>query len=1118
MIIGGRGRGAARSVLAVVGAVAMVATLVVVPPGAGSSTAGAAPRASGRADGAWVTLVSSDRVLLAEGGQRREVVAVEPGPGRGGMQFQRYTDSGDDYVVPLDALPLLNRGRLDRRLFDVNELLRFGYDDRSRGDVPLIVSGASGTPAGTKATEKRVTVDDARVTRKLPSVAAVAVREDKARASEFWDQVKGDPDPGHPATDHLAPELTRIWLDGRVHASLDKSVPQVGAPAAWAAGHTGKGAVVAVLDTGIDDSHPDLADAVVGEKDFTGNPAGARDGDGHGTHVASIVTGSGAASGGRYTGVAPDARLLVGKVLDDFGSGYESQIVAGMEWAAAAGAPVVNMSLGTDSPGDGTGVFDQAVDRLTAQTGTLFVVAAGNSGPDAQTVGSPGSADAALTVGAVDGQDALADFSSRGPRLTRPAIKPDITAPGVGIVAARAKGTTLGDPVGEDYVKLSGTSMAAPHVAGAAAILAGEHPGWKAEQLKAALVGSAAPHDGLTVYEQGAGRLDVARADTQHVYATPASVDGGVALWPHSDDKPVATPVTYHNYGTSELALDLSLAVKDPTGAPAVAGMFMISADRLIVPAGGEATVTVTTDTTGSGPDGVYGGVLIATGDGGRVTVRTPVGITKEVESYNVNLRVLDRNGQPTGSYDVMFTSLDGPFTSMPYNPSGTVVARLPKGRYFYSALVWVPGTTLVAEPTWMLDRDTTLVIDAREGLPGPGVTVDRRDAAVALRAELLVLRKTSTGPAGFGLAGPNFRGVYTRPSDTAAPAGEFRFEVTAQLARPDSNGGFTNSPYLYHVQWWDNRRVPRDLVRHVADSELAVVHSTHAATSMGGTGVRDGAVELSLPGALTEYYTPKMPWWSQFDTPDRASWTAQYSTARTFQRGRRYVEHWNQAVFGPADAAAGTPFDEPQLQRAGNLLAAWVPLWSDEAANHMGQSNFDAGHTTLYRDGAAMYEGELPGYAYVTLPPERASYRLEATATRKAPDLSSRIDAAWTFRSGHVDGSQPEPLPLLGVRFTPRLDDHNRAPSGRRFRLPVHVGRQPGAHYGTLDRVTVDVSYDDGRSWQPARLTGTGDDRTAILTHPDGPGYVSLRAHASDSADNSVEQTILRAYVLAEL
>jgi subtilisin family serine protease len=182
----------------------------------------------------------------------------------------------------------------------------------------------------------------------------------------------------------------------------------------------------------------------------------ATDHHGHGTHVASTIAGSGAASQGRYRGVAPDATLLAGKVCDSGGWCQESSVVAGMRWAAEQGADVVNLSLGYPDTAE-TDPLEQAVQELTARHGTLFVVAAGNDGQD-RSVGSPASAPAALAVGAVDDQNAMANFSSRGPRIGDAGLKPEITAPGVDITAARA--------LEGGYVAMSGTSMATPHVAG----------------------------------------------------------------------------------------------------------------------------------------------------------------------------------------------------------------------------------------------------------------------------------------------------------------------------------------------------------------------------------------------------------------------------------------------------------------------------------------------------------------------------------------------------------------------------------------------------------------------------------------------------------------------------
>jgi subtilisin family serine protease len=259
-----------------------------------------------------------------------------------------------------------------------------------------------------------------------------------------------------------------------VHADLAESTAQIGAPEVWASGDTGAGVTVAVLDTGIDATHPDLAGRIGATSVFVPG-SDIVDRIGHGTHVASTIVGTGAASNGAERGVAPGATVDVGKVLGDDGNGQDSWVLAGMQWAAVdAGAKIISMSLGSPDPTDGSDPLSQAVDTLSAQTGALFVIAAGNAGAPG-TVAAPGAAAAALTVGAVDRDDQLAGFSSQGPRLGDEAIKPEVTAPGVDILAARSQFAPEGSG---PYLTLSGTSMATPHVAGAAALLLGRHPDW----------------------------------------------------------------------------------------------------------------------------------------------------------------------------------------------------------------------------------------------------------------------------------------------------------------------------------------------------------------------------------------------------------------------------------------------------------------------------------------------------------------------------------------------------------------------------------------------------------------------------------------------------------------
>ena len=333
----------------------------------------------------------------------------------------------------------------------------------------------------------------------------------------------------------------KVWLDAKVEGSdvdLDPAtgVEQTGAPRAWDRGYDGTGTRVAVLDTGYDAEHPDLADHVAAAQDFTGQ--GVADTNGHGTHVASTIAGDGTADASR-TGMAPEAELLVGKVLG-FSGGQISWIVAGMEWAVAQDADVVNMSLGSDLPTDCTDPMAQAAAVLTEQTSTLFVVAAGNSGAR-ETVASPGCVEGVLTVGAVDEDGETAGFSSRGAALGTHDLKPDIAAPGVAIVGAQAD-----SPGGIHYIAMSGTSMATPHVAGAAALVRQAHPDWTAQQVKAALTASVKGSPEGTVYDQGSGELWTPDAIDAKV-TSDVSVEVASFDWPHGRDERASETVTYTN-------------------------------------------------------------------------------------------------------------------------------------------------------------------------------------------------------------------------------------------------------------------------------------------------------------------------------------------------------------------------------------------------------------------------------------------------------------------------------------------------------------------------------------------------------------------------------------------
>jgi hypothetical protein len=187
--------------------------------------------------------------------------------------------------------------------------------------------------------------------------------------------------------------------------------------------------------------------------------------------------------------------------------------------------------------------------------------------------------------------------------------------------------------------------------------------------------------------------------------------------------------------------------------------------------------------------------------------------------------------------------------------------------------------------------------------------------------------------------------------------------------------------------------------------------------------------------------------------------------------------------------------------------------MFSDSNPGHFGISATDSATTTLYRDGVEVGTFPVDGFGQWSVPTEPASYRLATTVSRSVSELSTRIDAEWTFQSTRAAGAGRQALPLMVVRFAPALDPTSSARAGRPFTVPLYLQRQQGARYGALRTLTVEVSYDDGATWVPTRLTGSGDHRRAQLRHPNRNGYVSLRARALDAAGNEVRQTILRAY-----
>ena len=818
-----------------VATVAIVAATAAAPTSAFGQDSGAPPRpivgssAAQAASGApkTVTLITGDKVLVTGAGTSSPVVTVLPREDGSVPSVETRRVGKDVYVYPADASDALSSGKLDEELFNVTGLVAMGYDDASIDTVPVIaryntdLSRARSAPATPKGAANGLT---------LHSIDGVALKADKHQARAFFADVT---DPSTAA----GSKVEKIWLDAKAHATLEESTKQVNADQAWAAGLTGTDTTVAVLDTGADAEHPDLQGRITASRDFTGSAGGAlSDVHGHGTHTASTVGGSGAASAGRERGVAPGTGLLIGKVLGDDGGGYDSGIIAGMEWAVGQHADVVSMSLGSNAaPGQCDDPLSSAAQQLATTSTTLFVIAAGNTGSGNNTVTAPSCAPAVLTVGAVDRQDVPAWFSSRGPTAFTHTLKPEISAPGVAISAARSGGR--GDNA---YMSMSGTSMATPHVAGAASVVKQAHPSWTGQQLKAALVSSAKSDVPGDVRAQGAGRLDVIAAVGETVTTMP--VQGGTFTWPHTSAQVTSVDVPYTNVSDKDVTLRLSVAgVVGDDGSAVKSAPARLGTSTVTVPAGQTVNVPLRIDPTAKLDAGQYGDVtgrIVATGG---ATVSTPFSLYVTPETVQLTVRMTDRLGKPANagsSVDVV--NIDSFKGQRAFNNGAAEQTfQVRPGSYFVSSFVRTPDPSYV--------NQNTLGSMAYFGRPELKVTGDMTVDFDARSAHLLSVKTDRPSVARSSVL------TFARTwDDTWIHAGSLGLGTTGSAVYADVQGNPQEGTWEFGD--WSRRYAPEVQAMSVVDGPaLHPIAGNWNASTLDGTGtapLADGGT--GLPAELT--------------------------------------------------------------------------------------------------------------------------------------------------------------------------------------------------------------------------------------------------------------------------
>ncbi|MFD5065591.1 S8 family serine peptidase [Streptomyces sp. NPDC058394] len=1218
-------------------ALGVIPATTAVSAGSAGSALTAAQQSSGRGGTHTVTLITGDKVTIGTAADGTVVRSFEGVRGTT-TSFHRVVMDGATYVYPDAVLPYVGAGRLDKQLFNVTQLIADGYDDAHASKLPLIVSF---TDAAAKSRTLPKVAGSTEV-RRLDSIQGAALAQNRKQAPAFWSALtSGSGVAARSASQGVfAGGVAKVWLDGKVKADLAESTAQIGAQKVWAEGNTGTGVRVAVLDSGVDAEHPDLAGQIDDRVSFVPGQEEADTADylGHGTHVASTIAGTGSASDGQERGVAPGVRLDIGKVLDSEGSGQESWLIAGMEWAARdKQAKIISMSLG--GGGDHTDPMSQAVDRLSRETGALFVVAAGNSGP--HSIGSPGAADSALTVGAVDSADQLADFSSTGPREGDGGLKPEITAPGVDIVAARSH-----YPRGSGYyTTMSGTSMATPHVSGAAALLAATHPDWTGQQLKEALVSSSKATPAYTPYQAGAGRLDAAAAVHASVFAT-VSAYSGFHTWPAKPGETNVQNVTYTNVGDAPVSLDLAIDGTVP------AGLFTLSATHVTIPAHDTASVSLTAQLDRLPADQDISAFITGTDSSKTVRTRTMIGGHQEGQRQNVNIVAKGRSGEPlTGQVILIGEHI---WTAIDLGADGTGTATLPVGTYSGWLTADVQGAggphslgmAVLAFNDVHLDQDRTVTLDAREARQIKA-SVPQQTTPVETRLDI---RRTFSNSNFENSILPNasYDSIWALPTGKKVTNGEFEIGARFRLEQPALTLGTKSTAYADPLVKRAAKPLPagtrtlaavyagegtsEDLARHPVQGKAVVVHDddsrqiqaqAEAAAAAGAqllVVVNDGVGRLDpwneslwspdeSPAPLTvvtlnadqgadliaaiqrgdgtlkvtsnpttDYLYDVVHHWTGA-VPADPTWSVQRrDLARVDVSFRNYrpgkaLEYradfwrgwavgnqlpapaqgertdwvtgdvsWTEDAYIPAETGqhaistlhypAGKtgkvswfgPIQRPRMgpvnfQPVRYLDAVFIPApgWGDSGSRHVGDAlgNFDVKNwMALYQGDNQLRWGNSEFLPVAGLATERLPYRLVVDNDRGAwtNPYSTHTLTEWNFTSAASGAEAADSLPLIQLDYGVDTDTSGRA--DRHAGLTVTTSHLPGTT-AAIDKPSLEVSYDDGKTWQRADLDRSGNGWNTSLHAPASAGFATLRVTARDNAGNSVSQTITRAFGL---
>lgn len=1127
-----------------------------------------------------ITLITGDVLVVTPQDNGRFGVVINAAPrSTSQVVFQTITDSKEGtFVIPSDVRVLLPN-ILDPTFFNINYLVSHHLTDDQTPNVNAIVQYASDAPMNDHWGPSVISSSY------LSSIHSQTITIPKKHAADFG-KILLDPNAAHSLAG-----IQKIWLDRVFTASDDQSGPLIGAVYARnVLGYNGSGIKIAIIDTGIDNTHPDFffphgsskiiinADYECSGQAFDPSICDGTTHDlfGHGTHVAGIAAGTGAASSGLYIGIAPGAMLMNVKALNRLGFGYDSWIIPAMQ-AAANGingtkADVISMSLG-DGITDGTDPLSQAVNSLSASTGVVFVIAAGNSGSGEVTVAAPGAATAAITAAASTKFEpvSIAYFSSRGPRSGDFNIKPDITAPGVDIISTcSSTATVLTCPSGSRYLTLSGTSMATPHVSGSVALLlqAARASGvtLTPAQVKNLIQDSsrilqpATGQPDVDIYQQGAGLVRIDRAITSNITFTPAEMSFG--LVPFNTTSTLTRTFQITNRGRTSQTLYLNWTMYDvPSNlSPASTGASftsLVSLDKtsLTLSSGASANVTLTINAPGAPSQKLYSffsGRIVTTITTGEKE-HAIFGFTKEGPRQTLKITGIMANGSPAASqYYSIFDANDSLGLASFFHTldsNGQANLRVPPSNYNIIMDIIFPGG--------LLDYYRITATEVRVAATPVSVVLDARTAG-PVTLNLQANPKATNGPAQTSTL------MYFRPDGSSI--GEINLLLGANWDLFATNNDTAHLGTLWSHDRWERDLTPSETSPVYYDLTLTrkqqgpVVHTVTNSTLAATTGIDNTRLYADLQGRkllgrfdfptafplffgitadhpinasiIQQYYlqaNQDLYWPIYFPDSCFAScngfflFSSAYYTnyfgillpGKIWAPGETLIEPWTQQPVHPTVTGA---------TRSGNTLL----LSGFEVVDNFGHPglgiNYRGANFTLQ-----VYVNGISSLATNFFPNVAIGLPSTGTATVKIV-MNMNPDPAWaslarttqtnvTFTtSPNSQGALPLPNPRYAISS---LDIFNKIPrdgNATKLTFTIPLTTPTGALFNATS-ASVMYSTDDGTTWlkmvtfiSPGLLTPKATVSTTTPTT-----YVSLLVHAQSADGTVLDQKIIRAIQIVQ-